>query len=122
MVQGLIVLVCLFFSFETMAVCPPPSQPDGYSGSVSGQIATGYNYSTSLSLLYVYLNTGLYTGFLQVPPLTVNNFTISKTPDTFYATQIRGQPDINSGPYRETLMTELCGNLLTESGYYLLSK
>ena len=120
--KKLIFLLILLCDPAYAITCPPPQQPDGYSGSLAGQVVTGYNYSTSLSFLYMYLSTGLYNGYLAVSPLTVNYLIASKTPDSFYSSQINGQRDINSGPYHETLMTELCGNLLTEGGNYILSK
>ena len=111
----LVGLLLLLASPAFAAPCTEATFYDGFAGQFFGTtLVTGFMYGLDETYMYVTETNGKISGYINVPQSTAQNFNYSKTPDTFYKTQIKYV-------YRRPLMTETCQNLLTEDNHYLLA-
>lgn len=112
------ILALIFFLFFPLSAqaeqCSVVPFYDGYSANFNSYtLYSGYIYGLDEKFMYLTLTNGAIYGFVNVPQSVPQSVTNTTNGDTFYNTRIRGK-------YRQTLMTELCGNILNENGNYLL--
>src|ERR1700679_883551 len=114
-IAALLFLMCLTSQAYAIVPCHVQSFYDGYSGTFPNPVLVkGFTYGLDETFMWILFTSGSAAGFPNVPQGIAQSINYTKTPDQFYATQIKPI-------YKQVLQAEDCKPLLAQTGSYLLA-